>query len=61
MSGEANPIQTKEELDSSLEAAYKSGDLGLVALLVWEVLHRFPNEAAVARIYKKKLLRDDYI
>jgi tetratricopeptide (TPR) repeat protein len=61
MSGEANPIQTKEELDSSLEAAYKSGDLGLVALLVWEALHRFPDEAAIARIYKKKLLRDDYI
>jgi tetratricopeptide (TPR) repeat protein len=61
MSGEANPIHTKEELDSSLEAAYKSGDLGLVALLVWEVLHRFPDEAGVARIYSKKLLRDCYI
>jgi tetratricopeptide (TPR) repeat protein len=61
MSGEANPIQTKEELDSSLEAAYKSGDLGLVALLVWEAMHRFPDEAGVARIYAKKLLRDDYI
>jgi tetratricopeptide (TPR) repeat protein len=61
MSGEANPIQTKEELDTSLEAAYKSGDLGLVALLVWETLQRFPDDAGVARIYSKKLLRDDYI
>ena len=40
-----------------MENAFRAGELGLTALVIWELTHRFPEDAPVARIYAKKLLR----
>ena len=58
MSADANTPRTADELEAEMEAAFSAGAVGQTALLAWEVLARFPNNSAVARIYAKKLLRD---
>jgi len=50
--------RTAEELVADMETAFRVGELGATALAIWELTHRFPEQASVARIYSKKLLRD---
>ena len=50
--------KTADELIADMENAFRTGELGLTALAIWELTHRFPNDASVARIYTKKLMRD---
>ena len=50
--------KTADELIADMENAFRAGELGLTALAIWELTHRFPNDASVARIYTKKLMRD---
>ncbi|MBL6696483.1 MAG: tetratricopeptide repeat protein, partial [Luminiphilus sp.] len=50
--------RTAEELIADMENAFRDGELGFTALAIWELTHRFPEQASVARIYSKKLLRD---
>jgi hypothetical protein len=51
----------REELDETLELAFREGDIGGAALLAWEILARFPSESFVARLYVKKIFRDPYV
>jgi len=48
--------RNQELLEAELGQAFQSGDLGLSALLLWELRGRFPD-SAVAHIYAKKLMR----
>ncbi len=41
-----------------MENAFRAGELGFTALAIWELTHRFSDDASVARIYTKKLMRD---
>ena len=50
--------KTADELIADMENAFRAGELGLTALAIWELTHRFPGDASVARIYAKKLMRD---
>jgi len=50
--------KTADELIADMENAFRAGELGLTALAIWELTHRFPDDASVARIYTKKLMRD---
>lgn len=50
--------KSAEELIADMENAFRAGELGLTALAIWELTNRFPDDASVARIYTKKLMRD---
>jgi tetratricopeptide (TPR) repeat protein len=50
--------KTAEELIGDLESAFRAGEIGLSAFIIWELMNRFPDQAGVARVYAKKILRD---
>ncbi|MDG2442391.1 MAG: hypothetical protein P8M13_03930, partial [Luminiphilus sp.] len=51
----------REELDDTLELAFREGDIGGAALLAWEILARFPSESFAARFYVRKICKDPYV
>ena len=58
MAEESAAPKTAEELIGDLESAFRAGEIGLSAFIIWEMLHRFPGQAGPANVYRKKLLRD---
>ena len=53
-----NTPATIEQLNATIETAFRAGDPLELAIGIWEAITRFPDKASVAKIYLKKLLRE---
>lgn len=61
MSENQSTPRSLEQLDKNMELSFREGDIGATALLAWEILVRFPSDCFAARLYVKKLLRDQNV
>ena len=50
--------RTLEQLEKHMESAFQEGEAIELALYLWETIGRFPENASIARIYLKKVLRN---